>query len=1302
MASSSSQQQNQGSNAFLEIESDSTRRKVCESSRLHDVFINHRGPDVKTTLASQLYNSLKKAGIRAFLDSEEKELGVSFPSTIETAIKSAKVHVAIFSKRYAESPWCLAELVLMLQTKARIIPVFYQVKPSDLRFIEKGDYPKAFAKYVNKKRYIEKLSEWKEALQSLSFVAGEEFKGDCKNIIAAVRMEIQKKICLHVAKYPVGLDDLVQDFERRCLNELVLDFENQCGLEEGKHKAKGVGIFGMGGAGKTTLAKELFNLKCSNYSRVSFLFDVREGFERRQLPFLQLKLLNDLFQDRSPSFISTEEGTSYLKDRIQRSPSSSFLIVVDDIDHVEQLNALMIMDILNKFDNTLVIVTTRNVGVLINAGITSGYHLKGVDRNNGRQLFCWHAFGKPHSSSGYGALVDAFVDMCGGLPLSLRVLGRHVHGKPHSFWRSALVEAKRTLARDVKQTLRISFDALGGEEKQVFMDIACFFVGRLRSIAERVWEGSGWNARHALETLKDKCLVEETEIVSLNEALHVHKELELRMHDHLRDLGREMAFELHTPLRWWRRQDLEYLESMVFKNILAKANVRCFHSIFDESMSCQVTFFLGQSNICVGRPASLLWLELEFKSTEQIYIPSWVFQQNVHCLKIKRERLETFWENGMQAPTQLKELHIYETFLEKIPDMSGISNNLGKVVLDAYGWPIQGLSLLESLNMNLCSLSLRSSTLVGAQASTKTEVGITCESLVIWNFKFSQEVAWNNGGMSSSVRAPMGGLEKLEISCEKLVSKILISGIHYPSLESIKLHCMLVRLNISECPELEELSLGHLSCLERMTIVDCKHLKSVSGSYDIFSRVSGVDGINNLAKLVELEISDCGKLEFECLRLSGMRCLEAIIFDKNMKVRHLELNDCQNLKTIEYGCKKIASFCSFDYLELEKLLVFVHSICLVAVIINGCGEFKYLQLIDCQNLKSVSGKLEIGGLYIDECPKLEELPRFSSLSRVEQIHIESCGKLQNITLPTSPSSLYVTSCSDLQRISTTGDLTMLTELYINQCPELEELPSLSSLSCVEKISIQSCGKLKLQNIMLPTSLTSLCVSSCSDLQRISATGDLTMLTELYIIGCPELAELPSLSNLSCVEKISIQSCGKLKLQNIMLPTSLTSLYVRSCTDLQRVSTTSDVTKLTVLYITECPELEELPNFSSLNCMEDIYIKSCGKLQNIMLPKRLCLKEIKIDSSEKLQYMAGIEELYVTRYVRLRYCSNALVRNCIDKLKSVPEYCVVIGRAVDGAESSLTNICFLMQLILPPMQSPTLLSLTLKTMKNAKH
>ncbi|GLJ33585.1 hypothetical protein SUGI_0675260 [Cryptomeria japonica] len=97
------------------IASTSTSKHMKKLS--YDVFINHRGPDVKYTLASSLY------GI-------------------------------------------LTELSFMLKTGATIIPVFYYVDPSDLRWVHqgKGKYAKAFEEYEQKGRYLECFQEWKKGL----------------------------------------------------------------------------------------------------------------------------------------------------------------------------------------------------------------------------------------------------------------------------------------------------------------------------------------------------------------------------------------------------------------------------------------------------------------------------------------------------------------------------------------------------------------------------------------------------------------------------------------------------------------------------------------------------------------------------------------------------------------------------------------------------------------------------------------------------------------------------------------------------------------------------------------------------------------------------------------------------------------------------------------------------------------------------------------------------------------------------------------------------------------------------------
>ncbi|XP_059065768.1 probable 2' cyclic ADP-D-ribose synthase BdTIR [Cryptomeria japonica] len=163
------------SNAFEGIASSSTS---ASNKVRYEVFINHRGIDTKHTLATSIYNALNGIGLKVFLDEKELQLGDFITAEIEEAMRTSLIHIAIFSPRYAESPWCLAELSYMLKTGTRIIPVFYDVDPSDPRYLKKGPFADAFAEHEEKKRYApEKLAEWKEALSNISFRHGQVLKG---------------------------------------------------------------------------------------------------------------------------------------------------------------------------------------------------------------------------------------------------------------------------------------------------------------------------------------------------------------------------------------------------------------------------------------------------------------------------------------------------------------------------------------------------------------------------------------------------------------------------------------------------------------------------------------------------------------------------------------------------------------------------------------------------------------------------------------------------------------------------------------------------------------------------------------------------------------------------------------------------------------------------------------------------------------------------------------------------------------------------------------------------------------------
>ena len=138
----------------------------------YDVFLNHRGPDVKCSFVSHLYDLLRERGCNPFLDAKSLIKGNHALNSINEALHGVRVHLAIFSKGYAESKYCLNELFDMMKSPEKVIPVFFQgVEPEHLRWIESGPFVDAFKKHLGKKR-DEDVKRWKTALLEASHLTG--------------------------------------------------------------------------------------------------------------------------------------------------------------------------------------------------------------------------------------------------------------------------------------------------------------------------------------------------------------------------------------------------------------------------------------------------------------------------------------------------------------------------------------------------------------------------------------------------------------------------------------------------------------------------------------------------------------------------------------------------------------------------------------------------------------------------------------------------------------------------------------------------------------------------------------------------------------------------------------------------------------------------------------------------------------------------------------------------------------------------------------------------------------------------
>jgi adenylate kinase family enzyme len=324
-----------------------------------------------------------------------------------------------------------------------------------------------------------------------------------------------------------------------------------------------VGIWGMGGIGKTTISKAIYNQIFHNFEGKSFLANIRKTSKQPDgLVRLQKQLLSDILKMNKTKVNNVDTGIATIQERLRHK---KVLVILDDVDQLEQLNAIA-----RSRDwfgpGSRIIITTRDEQLLKMLEVDAVYATKEMTEIESLELFSWHAFRDSSPTEDYKDLSRSIVAYSGGLPLALEVLGSFLFSRSMQEWESTLDKLKKIPHDRIQKKLRISFDALSDStQKDIFLDISCFFIGMDKNYVIQILDGCGFFAEIGISVLIQRCL------------LSVGERNKLIMHDLLRDMGREIVREEFPKIlgkcsRLWLHKDA--------LDILAKHEVRTSLIIF--------------------------------------------------------------------------------------------------------------------------------------------------------------------------------------------------------------------------------------------------------------------------------------------------------------------------------------------------------------------------------------------------------------------------------------------------------------------------------------------------------------------------------------------------------------------------------------------------------------------------------------------------------------------------------------------------------------------------------------------------
>ncbi|KAI9115420.1 hypothetical protein K1719_013739 [Acacia pycnantha] len=687
-------------------------RRLSELKPNH-VYISFDDDDDTRKFVRNLSAALKAQGFRIFGHHRKRETGVSDDLPyyqLLRGIKESWIWIVVFSKNYASSSWCLLELetfaeccdrisipAVTLYDESPMVEVFEQCHTLHRRALgpmfeqchmvqRRALGPMVEERERRFEAGIDKVNRWKRDLGN-----GFHLSGDVRERTIAVYYDVDPNSFPQQAY----LEHSSEERQRRL--EAVKQVTSLSGWPVRNYSS-----------GTQVIQKIVKEVK----SRIDKQFYVFFGFVGIQSQVEEVEKLLDLSTDYEVQVVgicgmggsgkSTIAAVLYLK-IFHRFDAFCFLPNIQELNLVEKSNCFGA--------GSRIIITTRDEQVLQEYEVDRVYRPKLLLKDEAFELFCSIAFPYEYPIEDFKELIDRVLDYADGLPLAIEMLGSSLYGKGIAEWRSFLDREEIIPPDEIIMVLRKSFDELDDMTKEMFLDVACFFVGK--------------DINHVKEILHDciSCCVDKGIKLLIRKSIITIANQRIQMHGMLQAVGREIvrrespnqpelrrrlylysdikhvmekerntvindveaiALDLEEPKTTTLRIDA--LSYMINLRLLIFRNVKCFGTL--NKLSSELRYVSWHQYPFTGLPSSF-----QSDTLVQLIMPE--------------SNMTEVWKGRMMLP-KLKKMNLCGSkTLTKTPDFGGVPNLerlelegcTGLLQLDSS---ISKLSNLKFLNLKKC------------------------------------------------------------------------------------------------------------------------------------------------------------------------------------------------------------------------------------------------------------------------------------------------------------------------------------------------------------------------------------------------------------------------------------------------------------------------------------------------------------------------------------------------------------------------------------------------------------------------